>query len=296
MLRHVIAPDGVPIACDVGGVGPPLVLVHGAGSARWGFDALRPRLERAFTVIAIDRRGRGDSGDGAGDYQLVADFEDAAAVVRNAGEDALLFGHSYGALVAAGAATLLPGLPKLALYEPPMGGVLTDSAWIAWFEERLQDGDREEAVRRFLRDVGGYTDAEMDQMRRTRAWARRLAVAPTVPRRAASRAGARPVEPRAGEARASLPDLRRLREPWLGAAVDCGIRRRAAPGDRAHRRGPRPRRDRQRRRARGGRADRVLLLSRRLRAGYGLLAGTCSVEREMRQLACTGSRKYGGSR
>jgi pimeloyl-ACP methyl ester carboxylesterase len=182
VLRHVIAPDGVPIACEVGGVGPPLVLVHGAGSARWGFDALRPRLEQAFTVIAMDRRGRGDSGDGGGDYELAADFEDAAAVVRDAGKDALLFGHSYGALVAAGAATLLAGLPKLALYEPPMGGVLTDAAWIAWYEERLENGAREQAVRRFLRDVGGYTDAEMDQMKQTRAWGGRLAVAPTIPR------------------------------------------------------------------------------------------------------------------
>ncbi len=292
----MIAPDGVPIACEVGGAGPPLVLVHGAGSARWGFDALRPRLEQAFTVIAMDRRGRGDSGDGAGDYELAADFEDAAAVVRDAGKDALLFGHSYGALVAAGAATLLPGLPKLALYEPPMGGVLADAAWIAWFEERLEDGAREEAVRRFLRDVGGYTDAEMDQMKQTRAWAGRLAVAPTVPRELARRACARPGEPRAGEARASLPDLRRLREPRLGAPLDRRFRRRAAPGDRSHRRGPRPWRYGQRRRARGGRADRLLLVSRQLGAGYGLVAGTCSVEREMRQLACTGSRKYGGSR
>jgi pimeloyl-ACP methyl ester carboxylesterase len=64
VLRHVQSPDGVPIACEVGGQGPALVLVHGAGSGRWGFDLLRPLLEASFTVMAIDRRGRGDSRDG----------------------------------------------------------------------------------------------------------------------------------------------------------------------------------------------------------------------------------------
>ena len=104
------------------GEGPSLVLVHGAGSARWSFDAVRPHLEGHFTVIAIDRRGRGDSTDGA-DYSLESEYEDVAAVVRDAGPGALLMGHSYGGLVAAGAAGLLD-LPRLALYEPAMGGVL----------------------------------------------------------------------------------------------------------------------------------------------------------------------------
>ena len=80
------------IACEVSGEGAPLVLVHGAGSARWSFDAVRPHLERRFTVIAIDRRGRGDSGDGA-EYSLEREFEDVAAVVRDAGHGALRMGH-----------------------------------------------------------------------------------------------------------------------------------------------------------------------------------------------------------
>ena len=59
VLERVTTPDGVEIGCEVSGQGPPLVLVHGAGSARWGFGALRPLLEDRFTVIAVDRRGRG---------------------------------------------------------------------------------------------------------------------------------------------------------------------------------------------------------------------------------------------
>jgi pimeloyl-ACP methyl ester carboxylesterase len=181
VLRHVTAPDGVELACQVEGEGPPLVMVHGAGSARWSFDPVRPLLEDRFEVWTVDRRGRGDSTDGDG-YSLDREFDDVAAVMREAGPDALLFGHSYGALVAAGAANRLDGLPRLALYEGPMGGVLADEAWIERFEAHLDAGDRDQAVRGFLRDIGGYSVAEIDAMVVTPAWQARLAAAPTVPR------------------------------------------------------------------------------------------------------------------
>ncbi len=182
MLGHVESPDGVRIAFEAGGQGPALVLVHGAGSARWGFDSLWPLLEASFTVMAIDRRGRGDSDDGGPPYSIEREFADVAAVVSEAGEGALLCGHSYGGLVAAGAAALLPELERLVLYEPPMGGVLADRRWIERYETQLETGNRPAAVREFLRDVGGYSEAEIDALQDTPAWAKRLAAAPTVPR------------------------------------------------------------------------------------------------------------------
>jgi pimeloyl-ACP methyl ester carboxylesterase len=181
LLRHVTTPDGVRLACEVEGQGTPLVMVHGAGSGRWTFDLVRPQLQDRFEVWTVDRRGRGDSSDGDG-YAIEREFDDVAAVVREAGPDALLFGHSYGGLVSAGAATRLNGLPRLALYEGPMGGVLADDAWIERFEAHLAAGDREQAMREFMRDVGGYSDADIDAMVGTPAWEARLAAAPTVPR------------------------------------------------------------------------------------------------------------------
>src|SRR5215213_7797028 len=156
-------------------------MVHGAGSGRWSFDLVRPHLQDRFAVWTLDRRGRGDSDDG-GAYSLEAEFEDVAAVVREAGPGALLFGHSYGGLVAAGAAARLDGLPALALYEAPMGGVLADEDWTARFEANVEAGDRDQAMRDFMSDVGGYTEAEIEAMQGTPAWAARLAAAPTVPR------------------------------------------------------------------------------------------------------------------
>jgi pimeloyl-ACP methyl ester carboxylesterase len=156
-------------------------MVHGAGSGRWGFDLVRPLLEPRFTVWAVDRRGRGDSGDGDG-YSVECEFEDVASVVREAGDGAVLFGHSYGGLVSAGAGRLLDGLERLVLYEPPMGGVLADEAWQERFEAHLAAGDPDAAERLFLHDVGGYSHVEIDVLEGTPAWEKRLAAAPTVPR------------------------------------------------------------------------------------------------------------------
>ena len=179
-LRFARGADGVRIACEVSGEGPPLVLVHGAGSARWSFDAVRPHLEGRFTVIAIDRRGRGDSADGDG-YSLEDEFEDVAAVVRDAGEGALLMGHSYGGLVAAGAALQLD-LPRLALYEPAMGGGLVAMDTVERWERLIADGDRDTVVREFFRDIAGYDDQAIEELARSPVWEARRQIVPTVPR------------------------------------------------------------------------------------------------------------------
>ena len=181
MLRHVTSPDGVSIACEESGEGPPVVLVHGAGSARWSFDLVRPQLEDRFTVIAIDRRGRGDSSDGQG-YDVEREFDDVAAVVRDAGEGALLVGHSYGALIAAGAAQLLDGLPRLVLYEPPMGAVLADGELVDRWERLIQDQEGDQVLREFFREVAGYNEGEIDELALSPVWEQRKQVLPTLPR------------------------------------------------------------------------------------------------------------------
>jgi pimeloyl-ACP methyl ester carboxylesterase len=60
------------------GSGAPLVLVHGTGgfSTRW--KPILPAFEKYFTVYAVDRRGRGESGDGS-NYAIEREFDDVAA-------------------------------------------------------------------------------------------------------------------------------------------------------------------------------------------------------------------------
>src|SRR5687768_11521084 len=116
----VTSVDGTPIAYWRSGEGPPLVLVHGAAADHNRWAPVLPALEQRFTVLAIDRRGRGRSGD-ADNYALQREFEDVATVVEWAGEGVNVVGHSYGGVCALEASLLTNRIQKLVLYEAPMG-------------------------------------------------------------------------------------------------------------------------------------------------------------------------------
>ncbi len=70
-------------------------------------------------VYAVDRRGRGESGDGP-NYTIEAEFEDVASVVDSIGDGTNLLGHSFGAVCSLEAALRTLHLRKLVLYEPPL--------------------------------------------------------------------------------------------------------------------------------------------------------------------------------
>jgi pimeloyl-ACP methyl ester carboxylesterase len=117
-LAHTTASrDGTPIAFWRSGEGPPLVLVHGTAADHGRWRPVLPAFEASFTVYAIDRRGRGDSGDADG-YSVEREFEDVAEVVDSIGGPVNLLGHSYGALCAMEAALLTRNVRKLLLYDP----------------------------------------------------------------------------------------------------------------------------------------------------------------------------------
>ncbi|MBD0283128.1 MAG: alpha/beta fold hydrolase, partial [Thermoleophilaceae bacterium] len=119
-MERVVSADGTPIAVWASGEGSPLVLVHGAAADHSRWAPVLPALAERFTVLAVDRRGRGGSGD-ADAYALEREFEDLAAVVEWAGEGVNVLGHSYGGVCALEAALRTDRIRKLVLYEPPMG-------------------------------------------------------------------------------------------------------------------------------------------------------------------------------
>ena len=175
--------DGTSIARFVDGSGPPLVLVHGVGGdhARW--DGIRERLAARWTVHAVDRRGRGASGDGAS-YALEREAQDLTAVIDAVSGNPDVVAHSYGAVCALEAALLSPGIRRLVLYEPPLGIRLRpgEETSLAVIEDLIRRGCDEEALLHFMTDRIGMTPAEIAAIRSAPSWEARKATVHTLPR------------------------------------------------------------------------------------------------------------------
>ena len=112
--------DGTRIAFDKAGQGPAVIFVDGALCYRASGPsaAVAELLKNHFTVFTYDRRGRGDSGNTL-PYAVEREVEDIAALIQEAGGSAMLCGVSSGAVLSLEAASRLPGVTRLALYEAP---------------------------------------------------------------------------------------------------------------------------------------------------------------------------------
>lgn len=89
------------VAWERHGAGPPLLLIHGLGYARWGWEPVVEPLSRSFDVILFDNRGIGESDAPPGPYTAAAMAGDAVQVLDEAGIDrAHVAGTSLGGMVA----------------------------------------------------------------------------------------------------------------------------------------------------------------------------------------------------
>jgi pimeloyl-ACP methyl ester carboxylesterase len=158
-METVTSADGTRIAYERHGDGPPLVLLHGSSGTHHAWDAVVPHLAENFTVVVPDRRGRGESGD-ADEYSLGREIADLGAVLDAVGEDATVFGHSFGGLVALAAAEEI-SLSRLVLYEPAiLVGEYRGDDLAARMQQRLDAGEREAAMKLFFREAGGVPAPE----------------------------------------------------------------------------------------------------------------------------------------
>ncbi len=178
--------DGTSLAVWVEGGGPPLVLVHGSVSDHTTLAPLVDEMAKDLATFSMDRRGFGASGDAPG-YVIERDFEDVASVVDavavRTGGPVALFGHSYGANCAMGAATLTSNVHHLVLYEPSLGLSYPPGS-IEAVEHAVAAGDLDRAVVTMFVDILEMTDEEIDALRASAAptWATRIAAAHTLPR------------------------------------------------------------------------------------------------------------------
>jgi pimeloyl-ACP methyl ester carboxylesterase len=175
----VTSRDGTAIAASVGGDGAPVVLVHGTTGSDFSWALVRGHLETRHRVIAVQRRGRGRSGDGPR-YSLAREAEDVATVVDSLARPVGLVGHSFGGSCCLEAALLTTNVSHLVLYEPAVGWPV-DQRLLAEVDALVASGRGEEATESYLR-AAGLSDAEIEALRSAPTWAERVAAAHTLSR------------------------------------------------------------------------------------------------------------------
>jgi pimeloyl-ACP methyl ester carboxylesterase len=216
--RIVASPDGVPIALFESGLPAhateqfTAVLVHGTTADHTTFRAFAPVLGLTRHVVAIDRRGRGASGDGQGEYSIEGEYDDLVAVARTLatleGRPVDIVGHSYGGRVALGAALHSNDIRRLVVYEgaPPAAGQPYRPAGLEREIRRsLAAGDGGAALETFFRRVIGMDDEAIAAYRANPVWPARVAAAHTLLRELEAE----------GSAAASLEALGGITNPTL---------------------------------------------------------------------------------
>jgi pimeloyl-ACP methyl ester carboxylesterase len=168
-IRGSVAGEGgVPIGTLTSGSGPPLVLVHGGFGQIERWAPLWEALTDSFQVTAMDRRGRGTSGDHH-EYRIEQEYADIAAVIvavaAAASTPVHVFAHSYGATCALGVRGLGALIGRMLLYEPP-GPPTVPEEWVRRATALINNGQPGPAMVSFLSEVIGLRPEEIDALRR----------------------------------------------------------------------------------------------------------------------------------
>jgi pimeloyl-ACP methyl ester carboxylesterase len=162
--------NGLDIAYEVVGSGPPLVLLHGAStSSRATFEAQIPALSEAFQLYLPDARGHGgtrwDAVDGFRAEWLVDDLE---AFVDALGLETFhLAAYSMGAMTALGFAVRAPQRLRTLV----VVGITTEREPRASVGRRLMDPDR---ILRNDPDWAAEMTRTLDPVQGPDAWKRLL--------------------------------------------------------------------------------------------------------------------------
>jgi pimeloyl-ACP methyl ester carboxylesterase len=185
-MQTVTSKDGSRIAYDCLGSGPVVILVGGALGYRKfkQMEQLAKLLAECCTVINYDRRGRGDSAE-VKPFALEREIEDIAALVEGAGGSASLWGWSSGGALALRAAGAGVAVDRLSVYEVPFMVTPDAKRPTRDYGERLDElvaaGDRDGAVRHFMRNAMGIPAPFVTMMRLMPMWKGLRATAHTLP-------------------------------------------------------------------------------------------------------------------
>jgi pimeloyl-ACP methyl ester carboxylesterase len=165
--HSVTSSDGVRIGLLTDGSGPALLLVHGGMGTINSWQPVWGALAARRRVTAMDRRGRGSSGD-ADTYELSSEYADVAAVAEaladEQGGPVDVVGHSIGATCVLGAAAGGAPFRRVVLYEPP-GPQATQNNWPERVAAMVADGQVGRATFTFLTEIIGLTRGEVEALR-----------------------------------------------------------------------------------------------------------------------------------
>lgn len=182
ILQHFTASDGVELGCFVGGRGSPLLLIHGTSADHSRWNPVIPGLQKRFTTYALDRRGRGASGDAA-DWSFDREVDDIVTVIEGIGGSVDVLGHSMGGVLAMEAAVRTSAIRRLVLYEAAAG---MPAGFVDAVLPRLRDflaaGDRDALVQTFMREVVHVPEDQLQVLKSLPAWQGRLQAAHTLVR------------------------------------------------------------------------------------------------------------------
>ncbi|MFO7526864.1 MAG: alpha/beta hydrolase [Ignavibacteriaceae bacterium] len=183
IMEKVVSNDGTEIGYVKKGNGPALILVHGTTADHTRWLPIIPYFENHFTLYAMDRRGRGGSGDSPV-YSIMKEAEDIAAVAESVEGPVFLLGHSYGGLVSLEAALLTDKVRKLILYEPPVptGTPLYPPGTPEKMQALIDKNENEAALEVMLKEVVKMPDYEFEKYSKLPAYKKRIEAAPTIPR------------------------------------------------------------------------------------------------------------------
>jgi pimeloyl-ACP methyl ester carboxylesterase len=162
-MAHMSA-NNVELHYEVTGQGDPLVLVHGGWSDLHNWQPVAPGLAQSFQVVAVDRRGHGQSPRHQGTKRDQED--DLAGLIEGLGRGpAHVAGTSFGGSIAIGLAARRPELVRSVIaHEPPLVSLVAGDPDLQPLMEQVQGsvqsvltrlarGDVEGGARQFVEEV-----------------------------------------------------------------------------------------------------------------------------------------------
>ena len=174
--RIVTSADGTPVEYLSAGSGPHVIVVPGALAVASDLTALAALLAQRHTVHIVQRRGRGGSGPQGERYGIERECEDVEAVRARTGAR-LVFGHSFGGLVALRAACGSTAFDAVAVYEP--GVSVSGSIPVDWIDRARQEVAAGADLEAFITFVSGVNPEQTGRLPR---WLLRLILRRAIPR------------------------------------------------------------------------------------------------------------------